>query len=64
MVPVESTAFALLSLCVILLAAVLFFTLVVQAPGNAPMRTRPLVLVALVVIAVLAVYVLVTTRMR
>jgi hypothetical protein len=64
MVPVESTAFALLSVCVILLAAVLFFTLVFPVPGNAPLRTRPLLLVALAVIAVLSIYVLVTTRMR
>jgi hypothetical protein len=62
MVPVESTAFALLSVCVILLAAVLFFTLLV--PRDAPIRTRPLLLVALAVIAVLSIYVLVTTRMR
>ena len=64
MVPVESTAFALLSVCVILLAAVLFFALVFLAPGNASMRARPLLLVVLAVIAVLSIYVLVTTRMR
>jgi hypothetical protein len=33
-------------------------------PGNVPMRTRPPLLVALAVIAVLSIYVLVTTRMR
>ena len=64
MVPVESTAFALLSVCVILLAAVLFFTLVFLVPGNVPMRARPPLLVALAVIAVLSIYVLVTTRIR
>jgi hypothetical protein len=64
MVPVESTAFALLAVCVILLAAVLFFTLVFLVPGHAPLRARPLLLVALAVIAVLSIYVLVTTRMR
>ena len=64
MVPVESTAFALLSVCMILLAAVLFFSLVFLVPGQSPMRTRPLLLVVLAVIAVLSIYVLVTTRMR
>ncbi len=64
MVPVESTAFALLSVCVILLAAVLFFTVVFLRPGDAPMRARPLLLVRLTVIAALSIYVLVTTRMR
>lgn len=64
MVPIESSAFALLSVCVILLAAVLFFTLGFLVPANAPMRARPLLLVALAVIAVLSIYVLVTTRTR
>jgi hypothetical protein len=64
MVPIESTAFALLALCVILLAAVLFFSLVFLLPRDAPMRARPLLLVVLTVIAVLSIYVLVTTRMR
>ena len=64
MVPVESTAFALLSVCVILLAAVLFSSMVFPFPRDAPMRGRPLLLLALTVIAVLSIYVLVTTRMR
>jgi hypothetical protein len=64
MVPVESTAFALLALCVLLLAAVLFFSLVSLFPRDAPMRARSLLLLALAVVAVLSIYVLVTTRMR
>jgi len=63
MVPIESTAFALLAVCVILLAAVLF-SLVFLFPHNAPMRARSLLLLALTVIAALSIYVLVTTRMR
>jgi hypothetical protein len=64
MVPVESTAFALLAVCMILLAAVLFFSLVSPFPRDAPMRARSLLLLALAVVAVLSIYVLVTTRMR
>jgi hypothetical protein len=64
MVPIESTAFALLAVCVILLAAVLFFSLVFLFPRDAPMRSRSLLLLALTVIAALSIYVLVTTRMR
>jgi hypothetical protein len=64
MVPIESTAFALLAVCVILLAAVLFLSLVFLFPRDAPMRARSLLLLALTVIAVLSIYVLVTTRMR
>lgn len=64
MVPIESTAFALLALCVVLLAAVLFFSLVFLSPRDAPMRSRPLLLLALAVVAALSIYVLVTTRMR
>jgi hypothetical protein len=64
MVPVESTAFALLAVCVILLAVVLFFSLVFLFPRDAPMGSRALMLLALTVIAVLSIYVLVTTRMR
>ena len=64
MVPVESTAFALLALCVILLAAVLFFSLVFLFPRDSSMRARPLLLVALTAIAALSIYVLVITRMR
>ena len=64
MVPIESTAFALLGICVILLAAVLFFSLVFLRPRDATMRGRPLLLLALVVVAALAIYVLLTTRMR
>ncbi len=64
MVPIESTAFALLAVCVILLAAVLFFSLAFLFPRDAAIRGRPLLLLALAVAAVLAIYVLVTTRMR
>jgi hypothetical protein len=64
MVPVESTAFTLLALCVLLLAAVLFFSFVFRFPRDAPMRSRPLLLLALAVVAVLSIYVLVTTRIR
>ena len=64
MVPVESTAFALLALCVILLAAVLFCSLVFLSPRDAPIRARSLLLLALIAIGVLSIYVLVTTRMR
>jgi hypothetical protein len=61
MVPVESTAFALLALCVLLLAAVLFVFLF---PRDALTRSRPLLLLALAVVAVLSIYVLVTTRVH
>jgi len=64
MVPIESTAFGLLAVCVILLAAVLFFSLVFLFPRDSPQRARPLLLVALTVIAALSIYVLVITRMR
>ena len=64
MVPVESTAFALLALCVILLTAVLFCSLVFLSPRDAPIRARSLLLLVLIVVAVLSIYVLVTTRMR
>ena len=64
MVPVETTAFALLAICVILLAAVLFFSLVLLSPRDAPLPVRSPLLLALIVIAVLSIYVLVTTRMR
>ena len=64
MVPIESTAFALLAVCLLLLAAVLFFSFVCLFPRDAPMRSRPLLLLALAVVAVLSIYVLVTTRMR
>jgi hypothetical protein len=60
MVPIESTAFALLALCVLLLAAVLFVFL----PRDALTRSRPLLLLALAVVAVLSIYVLVTTRVH
>ena len=64
MVPIESTAFALLAVCVILLAAVLFFSLAFLFSRDATIRARPLLLLALAVVAALAIYVLVTTRMR
>jgi hypothetical protein len=64
MVPIESTAFGLLALCVILLAAILFFSLAFLFPRDAPMPFRPLLLLVLAVVAVLSIYVLVTTRMR
>jgi hypothetical protein len=64
MVPIESTAFALLAVCVILLAAVLFFSLVFLFPRDAHMPSRFLLLLALAVIAALSIYVLVITRMR
>ena len=64
MVPIESTAFALLAVCVFLLTAVLFFSLVFLFSRDAPVRARPLLLLALTVVAALSIYVLVTTRMR
>ena len=48
----------------ILLAAVLFFSLVFLFPRDARMPTRSLLLLALAVIAALSIYVLVITRMR
>jgi len=62
MVPVEVTAFGLLAASVILLAAVMFVYLVF--PRDAAILARFLLVPALVVVAVLAIYVLVTTRAR
>src|SRR5262249_32966612 len=62
MVPVEATAFALLAICVIILAGLLFFTMVF--PRDAAILARSLLVPALVVVVALAVYVLVTTRVR
>jgi hypothetical protein len=62
MVPVEVTAFGLLAASVILLAAVMFVYLVF--PRDAAILARFLLVPALVVVVVLAIYVLVTTRAR
>ena len=62
MVPVEVTAFGLLAVSVILLAAVMFVYLVY--PRDAAILARFLLVPALVVVVVLAIYVLVTTRAR
>jgi len=61
MVPVEVTAFGLLAVCVIALAAVLAFQLV---PPPATPPARLLMLVVLAVVVVLAIAVLATTRTR
>ena len=62
MVPVEVTAFGLLAVSMILLAAVMFVYLVF--PRDAAILARFLLVPALVVVVVLAIYVLVTTRAR
>ena len=62
MVPVEVTAFGLLAVCVILLAGVLFFNLVF--PRDAAILARYVLVPALAVVVALALYVLVTTRIR
>jgi hypothetical protein len=62
MVPVEVTAFGLLAVCVILLAAILFFNLVF--PRDAAILARALLVPALALVVALAIYVLVTTRTR
>ena len=62
MVPAEVTAFGLLAASVILLAAVMFVYLVF--PRDAAILARFLLVPALVVVVVLAIYVLVTTRAR
>ncbi len=64
MVPVESTAFALLAVCMILLAAVLFVGLVPLRARETPARSRPVLLLILAVVVVLSIYVLVTTTLR
>ncbi len=61
MVPVEITAFGLLAVCVILLAAVLAVQLLVTRPVPAP--GRAVMLVALIVVVIVAIYVWATTRM-
>ena len=62
MVPIEVTAFGLLAVCVIILALLLFFTLLF--PRDSAMLARSVLVPVLVVVVVLAVYVLVTTRVR
>ena len=62
MVPVEMTAFALLAVSVVLLAAVMFVYLVF--PHDAALLARFMLVPVLVVVVVLAIYVLVTTRAR
>ena len=62
MVPVEATAFGLLAVCVIILALLLFFTLLF--PRDSAMLARSLLVPALAVVVILAIYVLVTTRVR
>ena len=59
MVSVEVTAFTLLAVCVLLLAAVQFFQLL---PRGDATSSRPLILVFLVVVAVLTIVVIVQTR--
>lgn len=62
MVPVEVAAFGLLAVCVILLAGVLFVNLVF--PRDAAILARFVLVPALAVVVALALYVLVTTRIR
>jgi hypothetical protein len=62
MVPVEATAFALLAVCVIALAVLLFVNLVF--PRDAAILARYVLVPALVLVIAMAIYVLVTTRMR
>jgi hypothetical protein len=62
MVPVEVTAFDLLAVCAILLAGVLFVNLVF--PRDAAILARYLLVPALALVVVLAIYVLVTARIR
>ena len=59
MVPVEVRAFTLLAVCVLLLAAVLFFQLL---PRGETTPARPLTLSVLVVVAVLSIVVILQTR--
>jgi hypothetical protein len=59
MVPVEVTAFTLLAVCVLLLAAVLAFHLL---PRQDTAISRPLLLIILVVVAVLSIVVILQTR--
>ncbi len=62
MVPIEATGFALLALSVILLAVVMFVSLVF--PRDAPILARSVIVPVLAVVVALAIYVLATTRMR
>ena len=62
MVPVEATALGLLAICVIVLAILHLFTLLF--PRDAAMRVRPVLVPALAVVLILAIYVLVTARPR
>jgi len=62
MVPVETTAFALLAVCVIVLAVIVFFNLLF--PRDAAIRARTILVPALAVVVGLAIYVLITTRLR
>ena len=62
MVPVESTALALLALCTILLAVILFFSIVF--PRDAPVLARFVIVPVLGVVVVLAIYALLSTRIR
>ena len=59
MVPVEIRAFSLLAVCVIALAAVLIAQ---WLPARDGVVAKPLVLLALVVVVVLGIIVLVSTR--
>jgi len=60
MVPIEITAFALLALCVILLAIVQAVQLL---PRPVSLPVRGVMFVVLIVVAILALYVWATTRM-
>lgn len=60
MVPVESSAFAVLALCVILLAVVQAAQLL---PRPASLPARGVLFIMLIVVVILSLYVWVTTRM-
>ena len=60
MVPIEIRAFALLAVCVILLAVVAAVQLLARPPGPSG---RGLMLAVLVVVVIVAIYVWATTRM-
>jgi glucose dehydrogenase len=62
MVPVEATALGLLAVCVILLAVVLAVQLIPRS-ATVP-AARAVMLLALVVVVIVAIYVWGTTRMR
>jgi hypothetical protein len=61
MVPVEATAFALLALCMVLLVTVVLATTIF--PRDSPFLA-PLAVPVLALVVILAVYVLLTTRIR